>query len=107
MTIPLTTEFYILTITTTTNLTHLTVFETSVLFGGGYIHEAFPTILNGISRYRILDIGYWISDIAYRISDIGYRLLDITGGSMFTITSPDDFVSLSSGDNLEVHLLAK
>ena len=64
--------FYILTITTTTNLTYLTVFDTSVLFGGRYIHEAFPTILNGISRYRILDIGYWISDIGYRILHIGY-----------------------------------
>ena len=80
MTIPLSTELmsYILTITTTTNLTHLTVFDTSVLFGGRYIHEAFPTILNGISRYRILDIGYWILHIGYWISVIGYyRWIDV------------------------------
>ena len=35
------------------------------------------------------------------------KILNITGGSMFKIKSPDDFVSLSTGDNLEIRLLAK
>ena len=38
---------------------------------------------------------------------VDIRILDITGGSMFTIKSHDDFVGLTTGDNLQIRLLAK
>ena len=86
VTIPLTTELssYMLTITTTSNLSHLTVLDTGVLFGGTNLHE---------KRF---------SNISDRNIGFGF-----TGGSVFKITSPDDFETLSLGENLEIHLLSK